>query len=289
MLSTFSLLAASICAVWIQPVQIGKWISAPLWLALFLTSIASGLIAGYLAWPAIMSLAVFGATAYAAKNLDVHPPLRFVLLVVTGAMALALSLHRFPGFVNPALVEDMKFSLDARPITHHANFDTISAGLILMALFCNPVRRLEEWKDIVRRTIPVATATLLLVLGLAVIVGYVKIDVKMTPYTAIFLVTNLLFTCVTEEAFFRGFIQEQLMRGMSGLRSGVALATVISAVLFSIAHIRGGPWLVLLAAIAGLGYAYAYLLTRRVEAAILTHFSLNATHFVAFTYPNLIG
>ena len=90
MLSTFSLLAASICAVWIQPVQIGKWISAPLWLALFLTSIASGLIAGYLAWPAIMSLAVFGATAYAAKNLDVHTPLRFVVIVVTGAMALAL-------------------------------------------------------------------------------------------------------------------------------------------------------------------------------------------------------
>lgn len=288
MLSTFGLLAASICAVWIQPLQVGKWVSVPLWIVLFLASITSGLMAGYLTWPAIMSLAIFGTTAYAAKNLDVHRPLRFVLLLVTGAMALALSMHRFPGFVNPALVENMKFSLDAHPITHHVNFDKISVGLILMVLFCNPARRLVEWKDIVRRTIPVAAATLLLVLGLAVIVGYVKIDVKMTSYTAIFIVTNLLFTCVTEEAFFRGFMQEQLMRGMSGWRGGAVLAAAISAVLFGIAHIMGGPWLVLLAAIAGLCYAYAYLLVRRVEAAILTHFSLNAVHFVAFTYPSLI-
>ena len=174
MLSTFGLLAASICAVWIQPLQVGKWISVPLWIVLFLASITSCVMAGYRTWPAIMSLAIFGATAYAAKNLDVHRPLRFVLLLVTGAMALALSMHCFPGFVNPALVENMKFSLDARPITHHANFDKISAGLILMALFCNPARRLEEWKDIVRRTIPVAAATLRIAISLTRAVNPVR-------------------------------------------------------------------------------------------------------------------
>jgi membrane protease YdiL (CAAX protease family) len=39
--------------------------------------------------------------------------------------------------------------------------------------------------------------------------------------------------------------------------------------------------------VAGLHYAAAYLVTRRIEGAILTHFALNATHFLAFTYPGL--
>jgi membrane protease YdiL (CAAX protease family) len=33
------------------------------------------------------------------------------------------------------------------------------------------------------------------------------------------------------------------------------------------------------------GYASAFAVTRRIEAAILTHFAFNAVHFVAFTYP----
>jgi membrane protease YdiL (CAAX protease family) len=47
--------------------------------------------------------------------------------------------------------------------------------------------------------------------------------------------------------------------------------------------------LVLLATIAGLFYGAAYLRTRRIEGAILTHFALNAAHFLAFTYPALAG
>jgi membrane protease YdiL (CAAX protease family) len=78
-------------------------------------------------------------------------------------------------------------------------------------------------------------------------------DLKWTP-----------FTCVTEEAFFRGFLLAQLARGWSGSRYG-------------------------LAAVAGFGYAMAYLRTGRIEAAILTHFALNALHFLAFTYPGLGG
>lgn len=31
----------------------------------------------------------------------------------------------------------------------------------------------------------------------------------------------------------------------------------------------------------------AYQRTGRVEAAILTHFAVNATHFLLFTYPTL--
>jgi membrane protease YdiL (CAAX protease family) len=101
-------------------------------------------------------------------------------------------------------------------------------------------------------------------------------------------VNNLLITCVTEEAFFRGFLLAGLARGMAGRRYGVAVAVVVSTVLFGLAHAPGGPLLVVFATLAGLGYAAAYLRSGRIEGAILTHFALNAVHFVAFTYPSLV-
>jgi len=39
--------------------------------------------------------------------------------------------------------------------------------------------------------------------------------------------------------------------------------------------------------VAGIGYGWAYRRTGRIEASILTHFSLNSLHFLLFTYPAL--
>lgn len=41
------------------------------------------------------------------------------------------------------------------------------------------------------------------------------------------------------------------------------------------------------ATLAGIGYGLAYWRSGRIEAAILTHFAVNAAHFVLFTYPAL--
>jgi membrane protease YdiL (CAAX protease family) len=35
----------------------------------------------------------------------------------------------------------------------------------------------------------------------------------------------------------------------------------------------------------GLGSGWALACTRRIEAAVLTHFTVNAVHLLAFTYP----
>jgi len=57
--------------------------------------------------------------------------------------------------------------------------------------------------------------------------------------------------------------------------------------LFGAAHAAGGGVYVLLAAISGLGYAYAYYATQRIEAPIIVHIVVNAVHFIGFTYPHL--
>ena len=92
--------------------------------------------------------------------------------------------------------------------------------------------------------------------------------------------TNLFFTCVAEEAFFRGFLQRELGRALVGFGGGQPLAVGGSAALFGLAHWAGGWSYVLLAALAGLGYALAFRASGRIEMAILAHFGLNAVHFL---------
>jgi membrane protease YdiL (CAAX protease family) len=56
-------------------------------------------------------------------------------------------------------------------------------------------------------------------------------------------------------------------------------------VLFGLAHIAGGWRYVALATVAGAGYGTVFYRSRRIEASILAHFTLNAVHFLLFTYP----
>ena len=45
--------------------------------------------------------------------------------------------------------------------------------------------------------------------------------------------------------------------------------------------------MMVMVALAGMGYGFAYLKTRRIEAAVLVHFLVNFTHLLFFSYPML--
>jgi membrane protease YdiL (CAAX protease family) len=284
--TTYGLLAASVIAAWLRPIRLNTTVTLPPWVAVFSAACLSGLITGLVAWQGVLALAVFAGLASTAKWCK-PGWIKVVLLFGTGWMTLALSVHKFAGFANPSLVADLRISEGAPAFTHNLNFDTTAAGLILFAIFCVPARTRQEWREVARQY-PVILGTPLVVLAIGLAVGYVNIDPKFVAYTPYYLATNLFFTCVTEEAFFRGFILEQLSVGMKRWRAGPYVALVIAALLFGIAHAKGGPLLIGLASLAGLGYGYAYLRSKRIEAAILTHFALNALHFVAFTYPRTV-
>jgi membrane protease YdiL (CAAX protease family) len=98
---------------------------------------------------------------------------------------------------------------------------------------------------------------------------------------------NLFFTCLSEEAGFRGFLQHELARIGRNRALAAALALIFSAVVFGLAHLGGGWRYALAATVAGLGYGYAYHKTQRIEAAMGVHFCVNALHFLLFTYPAL--
>lgn len=92
---------------------------------------------------------------------------------------------------------------------------------------------------------------------------------------------------MTEEALFRGLLQERLAAALPARRLWQGLGIAVSAVVFGLAHAAGGPVLVLLAALAGAGYSLADAATRRIESAVLAHFAVNAVHFIGFSYPHL--
>ena len=88
----------------------------------------------------------------------------------------------------------------------------------------------------------IAAVTLFAVFASALLIGYVKFDFKLVPYTGLFLATNLLSACVTEEAFFRGFLQERLTQFFAqALLLPIPGAYPLSALLFGVAHGHGGP------------------------------------------------
>lgn len=281
----YGLLALAVLALWLPAPRVAGGRVQP-WAAVLALACLAGLHAGTLDWRAALAVLAYGLLAWRAREAGAGT-LRVALLVLTGVAAFLFALHRIPGFHNAVLASSLHVSRGAPPFTLHANFDTAAAGIVLMGVFCPRIAGSKEWRAMLRRAWPVMLSTLVVVLGLGLLLGYVRPDLKWTRWSAAFLLVNLLFTCVTEEAFFRGFLLEQFARGWSRWRYGKAAAVLASTLLFGLAHAQGGAALVLLASVAGLHYAAAYLLSRRIEGAILTHFALNAVHFLAFTYPAL--
>ncbi len=91
---------------------------------------------------------------------------------------------------------------------------------------------------------------------------------------ALFAVVAVLITPVAEEAFFRGFVFAGI-----GRRFGVAKGAIISALLFSIAHVHIG--LLVPTFLLGLILAWLYLKTRSLWNCAITHFAFNALALAA--------
>ena len=283
---TFALLAVSIAFVWLPTLRVGLKASVPWWVLAYAIAVVSGLHFGVLNGLAITGLVCLLAVCLVDAR---RAQWRFGWAVTwgVGLVALALALHLVPGFHNALLIDGEHTSADAAPFTLYANFDKGSVGLVLLALVVPRMRSLGELRAAAKVTLLFACGTAATVVATAWAIGYVRPEVKAPAFTGVFLLVNLFFTCIAEEAFFRGLIQERLMLALSSRPSMVAVPVLVSAALFGLAHVGSGPVFMALATMAGVGAAWVYAKTRRVESAVLVHFAVNATHFLFFTYPAL--
>lgn len=292
----FVLLVLSICAAWLPPLPIGQKRRLPLWAPIYAAAVLAAYAQGFVQVSGVVALiALVGLALVVARSTSrTRYWLAFALLLV---LSLALALHKVPGFRNPIVIDAMQFTPDAKPFTQYLNFDKGSVALVLVALLSPKLRRGDRAGPFAGETAVGYALTSVVVLGVAAASGLVRLDPKFPADALLFLATNLFLTCVAEEAFFRSLVQDPLRGARPGQDAGAAgssgprlvLAIVVSGVLFGLAHAAGGPSMIVMATLAGLGYAAVYARTNRIEAPILVHFGVNATHFLAFTYPALRG
>jgi membrane protease YdiL (CAAX protease family) len=279
-------MAAAIAAVWLPGFPPVRGRHIPPWVGLFCVALIVGTCLGVVntaGWACIGLFLALIARAAAPQTAGLR--LARILDVAVIVMLFGFGNQLLPGFVSTTVVSPLRVSPDAAPMRVIGNFDVELAALFLLALYGKRVTRLKELRAIAVPTLAVATATVTAVIGMAVALGYVRFDLKWPPFALVHLGKTLLVTAVVEEAFFRGVIQERLthLSVFRASRVRRAIPVAISALVFGLAHLRGGWLLALLATLAGLGYAFAYSLTERIEAPIAVHFIVNATHFVAFT------
>lgn len=243
---------------------------------------------GHINLQATVWIALFAGVCFLFSIVK-RPWLKRMLGALVFLAPLLFAGHKFPGFQALSIADGILVSPDAPRYHFHVNLDYVSVGIVLMGIFCNPALARKLHRRSVYLVAAIMASAIVLVFGLATAVGYVRPEWNWPRFAPWILASNLFFVCVTEEAYFRGFIFAGLERSMKARRFGRFIAALVSACLFGYAHHKGGMVLVGLAILAGLHYTLSYIVSRRIECAIATHFVFNAVHFIAFTYPNLIA
>ncbi len=272
MIPSFFLFPLAICAVCFPCARVGEVRILP-WLALYVLATVLAVAAGAVTPGGLVALALLLGLAWEAHSAS--GPARLVLILLFAALALALSIQAVPGVGKVT-----------SPISS-LNVGKVSAGLLLFALLVPRVSSVADVRRFWKPTLAIGVVGTAVTVGAAVAMGYVRFEPRLPPGTAVILVSNLLFTCIAEESFFRGLLQEEMhcAAERSHRRWLHAVAVAVSAIVFGAAHAAGGLHYVLLATLGGVTNALAYAKARKVEASAVTHFLLNAAHFVFLTHP----
>jgi len=194
--------------------------------------------------------------------------------------------HVVPGFNNIKLIDAIKLSEDSLPFTMYMNFDKPFVGLFIVLVLGFGTLSFDLIQ-IFKTTLVSLLSCVILLISVALSIGYIEYDFKLPSETWIWALNNLFLVCTAEEFFFRRYIQGGLSEKFSRHKWGSIASLILAALLFGLVHFKGGASYVILSIVAGLFYGYAYDKTGRVEAAILTHFGVNFIHFMFFSYPAL--
>ena len=272
---------------------LGLWIHRTVWVGALLAAIIAGYFTGALQGLAALWIAVLAALAISyqrarASTSPNKPAWQTLAGLAFLLYALAMSLALLPGFNRVELVAPVVLTAGATPYSIGVGFPKVTTGIVILGLI-NPLL-VHSWHELGRvlaRALPIYALTAAVGMAVVVFMGYSSFAPKWTTLFLLFAPINLFFTCMSEEAFFRGFVQRELSQVGANRRLAAGVALVIAAILFGAAHFGGGLNYVIVAAIAGLGYGWAFMRDTRIEAAMFVHFAVNATHFLLFVYPRI--
>lgn len=270
----------------IFPAAFAVWFSTlqSLSVALLIIGYCVALINGQLDFWVVIPIAAlcFAAYAVSSRHKLYFQCIGHALFIV---LAIALSMHWLPGFHNLRVIDNVKLTADAAPFTMYLNLDKPLVGFWLL-LTLPWIRSSYAWRISLKAVFSGILITVASCLFIAVLFGLVKWEPKWPSVTWLWVLNNLLLVALTEEAFFRGYLQTGLSHLLRKWPHADMMALFVAAGLFGLAHIAGEwPWIIL-GSVAGIGYGLTYRLGG-LQAAVLVHFGLNATHYFLFSYPRL--
>lgn len=227
----------------------------------------------------IIALALMAVVAIYCARQKAHSMFALPGEILLVAGAAALMLHLIPGFNNQLIVSDVRVGPQSAPFSFWYNFDKSLIPFLLLGCMPTLLKRPAEppanrlWWLVLLLAMPI----LLLIATLA---GGLRVELHQPEWLGAFMLANLFFVSLAEEALFRGYIQQRLSQ-----LAGNTWGLVIAAIVFGLAHSAGGPLLVFFATLTGILYGLAWLWSGRIWVSTLVHFSFNLLHLLFFTYP----
>lgn len=243
---------------------------------LFITLVVA-MVFGRLELMGAVSVAAGIGLAYGIRFLP--EKIRFIGHGLVLLWCIALFLHLLPGFNNLKVLDQVLTGEMSIPFSMHINLDK---PLALFALFIAYPCLLGKRTNLDLPKLALVSIATLALLPIAWQLGALKPEWSLPNWWWLFVLNNLLLTCVAEEALFRGYIQQGLAK-----RFGWVIGLGAASFLFGLAHIAGGTMLVIFASLAGVGYGLAFYFSSRLWVAVALHFLFNLCHLLFFTYPML--
>lgn len=196
--------------------------------------------------------------------------------------------HLVPGMINWLVAGGFRLSPESLPFSLYFNMDKVLVPLFLIGFGgVHLLRTRQQWKQMWKQTWPLLIVGLPYVAIIAVLFKFITVDFTFNSLFFLWAVNNLFFVCLSEEAFFRGYVQQRLTKFLKKVRWGDWIALYIASALFGLVHWSPffGWTYACIAGFAGLFYGWVYKRTHAIEASILAHFLVNSIHFLFFTYP----
>jgi membrane protease YdiL (CAAX protease family) len=243
--------------------------------SVFAVWLMAAFIAGSLGLPAL--IAILGGLALARALPGLRGPAGLAGHVALVLWSVAMAAHLVPGFGNLPVLDQVRSGPLSAPYSLYLNLDK---PIVFLALAL-------AWPGMLSRNAPVQRIPMFLailfcaaLLPLAVATGALAPEPALPAWLGLFLIANLLQTCLVEEAFFRGYLQNLLVN-----RFGPAAGIAAASLLFGLAHIGGGWAVTLFATLLGLACGLGLRFGGRLWIPVLMHFAFNVAHLTLLTYP----
>jgi len=225
----------------------------------------------------------------------IHSVYSAILKIIFYIFLIPILLHILPGFHNIIILNKVTLSQYSAPFTMYMNFDKLYIiSLMVIAFYDKRTDGRISYHTVLRyiindivKILPIA---ILVLLGLAYVLGFIQFDPKFNFKVLILWITNnLLVVCLGEEILFRSLLMKDISYALQKYtklreKSSILLMISLSSLIFGLSHMPNIPF-ALLACFAGIFYAIAYIKNNRIESAILLHFIVNLIHITLFTYP----